>query len=47
MKARKKHYTPGRTWQDRKRDQEAIAFICLLLLVLIGIVSLIANWLNF
>lgn len=44
---KKDFYKPGRTWQDKKRDEEATAFICLVLMVLIGIVTLLAHWLNF
>lgn len=44
---RRKHYSWSGHGYDRKWDKEATAFLCLVLMVLIGIVCLLAHWMNF
>lgn len=43
---RKQYSWSGRQYGD-KRDKEATAFICLVLMFLIGAATLLAHWLNF
>lgn len=40
---RRKQYS----WSGHRRDQQQVSFLMLVLVVLIGIITLLAHWLNF